>query len=74
MLKVQSTRVIWLLLASLLMIMLAISIVGATVQTQVADNDSPHSTVLFQAEQSDTGATAVIASACNGGSEGSCGG
>lgn len=72
MLKVQSTRVDRLLLIGLLTIMLAISIVGATVQTQVTGNDNPHSTGLFQSEKPDTGATAVIA--CNGGSEGACGG
>lgn len=78
MLKAQSTRVVWLLLVMLLVTMLAISAIGAPVHSQVVSDDSPHF-ALFQAEKSDTGATAVIATNgpegdCNGGSEGSCGG
>lgn len=73
MLKVQSTRVVQLLLVCLLTIMLlAGSIVGATTQPQVAANDSTNAVALFQTDMSDMGPTAD--NTCNGGSDGSCGG
>ncbi|MCA9948975.1 MAG: hypothetical protein KDE48_04980 [Anaerolineales bacterium] len=73
MLKVQSTRVIWLLFVGLLLITLAVSVVGATVQAKLAAVDSQHTTTLFQAEQSDAQPSAIIANEC-GGSDGGCGG
>ena len=72
MLKAQSTRVAQLLLVGLLTLMLAVFILSATVQTRLTANDGPHPIVQLQIEPVDRGATAVIA--CNGGSEGACGG
>ena len=73
MLKVQSTRVVQLLLVCLLTIMLlAGSIVGAITQPQAAANDSTNAVSLFQMDASDLGPMAD--NNCNGGSDGSCGG
>ncbi len=73
MLKVQSTRVILLLFVGLLLLTLAVSVVGVTVQAQLAAVDGANATTLFQAEQTDVQPSAIIADECLG-SDGSCGG
>jgi cytochrome b561 len=73
MLKIKPDYYLRFLLVSLLLIMLAISVVGVAVSSVVA-NDNSHFT-LFQAENPSAGPTAVIASDCPGsGSQSSCGG
>lgn len=71
MLKVQLSLYTRLLLVGLLASLLALYIVSTAVQFQGANN-SIHPTLPFQTENPGVGPKDLIA--CNGGSEGSCGG
>lgn len=73
MLKAQQSNLVRFVLVSLLVVMLAISVVGAVVTTQMATGNG---TVfdLFQAQSLDAGPSAVIAGDCDGGSQSGCGG